>query len=306
MSRLSLLAVLFALVVAAYLRGILGTDADPATDETGARGPSRCIGEHGEDLGPLDPPTDACAVAEDHPNDAVAAAACKGIGPFERGEFTFPNDLLLGDATARRFGVPALANLWPMFEKQLRDAPSSEFRLYARIGDLTARVTAEDLQGLESVDAVTMPALHCAHIPLPSSYANRLAEAHARGGYDTTHVLMALFWIRDLGCPSPIDDDFFQEIVAGTADLIDHDHTMTTDLEIEAAAFLAYLGERERIPDGFLEGVVRNQQPNGAWGGWMPDDAPNGHTSGLALLYLHELLFPGRDAMPTVTRCMRH
>jgi hypothetical protein len=282
-----------------------GGDLEPDAGDASAPPEARCIDEDGADLGPLDPPVDACALADSNPDDAVAAAACLAIGPFERGEFTYPNDLLLGDVTARRFGLEALRSLWPLYELELLEMPSRELRLYARIADLTARVSAEDLEGLTSVDAVTMPALHCLYHPLPAGYADRMIDALALGGYESTHVTLALMWFDDLGCPSPVDAAFYEEALTTTASFIDDDHAITNDLEIESAAFLAYLGESDRIPAGFLEGVIQNQQPEGGWGGFMPDDPPNGHTSGLALWYLHEVLSPGRVAMPMVTRCLR-
>lgn len=284
--------------------GALPDGGDATVDGALPTGP-RCIGEDGADLGPLDPPVDACALSASDPEDALAAAACLARGPFERGEFDFPNDLLVGDVTARRFGVPSLSGLWDAYEALLLDSPSREVRLYARIADLTSLVSPDDLEGLASVDAVTMPALHCQYIPPPADYADRLVEALPLGGYETSHVLLALLWLDDNGCESPVDASFHEEALAATAALIDDDHTFANDLEIEAGALLEYLGEGHRIPAGFLDAVLLSQQEGGSFSPFSVEGLPNGHTSGLALWYLHEVLFPGRTAMPMITRCLR-
>lgn len=236
----------------------------------------------------------ACLLASGSSATPMAMAACSAVRAFERGDFASPFDLLLGDVSARRFQVPELSGLWGRYQTALQQDPSVELRTYARVADAAAQVTAGDLQALRGLDEYTGPALHCRDHALPSGYAESLANKLAAGGYDTSHVLLALMWIRDAGCQNPTDGDFYEAALTATAGLIDTDHQVTNDLEIEAATFLAYLGEGARIPTGFASAVIANQQPSGVWSELDPSGQPNGHTTGLALWYLHELLFPGR------------
>jgi hypothetical protein len=277
--------------------GLVDGDVDAVIPE------SHCVGRDGEDLGPPEPPTDACALADAEPSNEIAAAACLALEPYLRGEFSLPFDLLLGDVTHRRFGVSALSHLWGEYLEILKAWPMVEWRSYGRVGDASMTMTAEELATLESVNAVTGPALHCLDHPLPERYPELLEDDLALGGYPATHVLMALFWLDDLGCESPTDEAFYEEAVATTEALIDDDHATTTDLEIESAAFLAYIGEGHRVPAGFLEGVLANQLPEGGWTD-VPGGGADGHTTGLGLWYLHELLFPGRFTT-MVTPCVR-
>lgn len=246
-----------------------------------------------------EPPTDACAVASAEPGNRLAAAACRALGPFVRMELTSPLDVLLADVTARRFGVAALSQLWAAYQKALRATPSLELRVYARVGDAAVRVTPAELRMLNQFDAFTAPALYCREHPLPADYADTLTRALREGQYSVTHVLMALFWLRERSCAQPVSDALFDETLAATASLIDADHAQITDLELEAAAFLAHVGEARQIAPGFLDGVIASQLPGGGWSAGHPMDAPSGHSSGLGLLYLHELLFPGRTT-PTI------
>jgi len=247
-------------------------------------------------------PTDLCAAADLDPSDALASAACRAIAAFARDDFQFARDYLLADVVARRFRVPALAGMWPMFLQAVVSADAGA-KLYTRIGDASKTATLADLAPLEGVDAATAPALFCKSLPYPSGYADLLATDLALGGYETTHVLLALLWIRDQGCVDPTPAGFRDQALAASADLIDGDHAAITDLELESAALLAALGAPGRIPAGFLPGVLAAQLPSGAWRAG-PGEAPLGHTTGLALWYLHELRFPG-SPVPSVSALPR-
>lgn len=251
------------------------------------------------------PPTDACALAASEPDNALAAATCRAIEAFVRGDFLDAPTLLIADVTARRFRVEALAPLWRAFE-DARDAEAGGVMgVFARLGDADVTVTAAELSRLDGpVDAFTAPALHCREHPLPEEgYVEVLREHLSYGGYSATHVLLALFWLEDRGCTLPVDQDFYEEAIAATAVEIDSDHAEITDLEIESAAFLAYLGEEARIPEGFLEGVIAAQKESGGFAN-PPSEVPLGHTSSLALWYLHESLYPRRTA-PMIHACSR-
>jgi len=238
--------------------------------------------------------TDACLLAAAEPNNGPAVAACRAIEPFARGDFTEPFDLLAGDVSARRFRVAGLSGLWSLYQQALAQTPTAALRVYARVGDAAAQLTADELSTLTGFDAYTGPALHCREHPLPSDFGAVLADNVALGGYAATHALLALLWLGDRACPSPGGDTFLEATLTASAAVIDQDHSLTTDLEMEAAALLAYLGEAGRVPAGFVDGVVANQQDGGGWGPYAPTDPASGHTSALALWYLHELLFPGQ------------
>lgn len=236
-------------------------------------------------------PTDVCAEAGREPSNGIAAAACRAVRAFARNDFTETRDYLVADVVARRFGETALAGMWPMFAARL---PTSgpDIRIYARIGDAAVTTTSAEIEALEGVDLATGPALHCRSIPYPAEYAARLEADLALGGYETSHVLLALMWIRDQGCADPTPAGFYARALDATAALIDADHAVVTDLEIECATLLAYLGESSRIPTGFVEGVLAAQLPSGGWRAG-PGEPALGHTSALALWLLEEVLHPG-------------
>jgi hypothetical protein len=246
--------------------------------------------------------TDLCATAARDPADAVAAAACRAIEAFARDEFRYARDYLLADVVARRFRVAALGGMWPMFLATVAGSDAGA-QLYARIGDASRTATPADLAALEGVDAATGPALFCRSLPYPAGYAGLLAADLVLGSYETTHVLLALLWIREQGCPDPTPPGFLEQAVEANVAIIDGDHASITDVEVESAALLAAMGEVDRVPAGFLTGLLAAQQPGGAWPAG-PGEAPLGHTTGLALWYLYELRFPG-STVPVVSALPR-
>jgi len=251
-----------------------------------------------EDAGPLglwSPPGDACALYADNAANLLAAAACGGVATIVQGDFSSAFDALLADVSRRRFGVDALHGMWGAYAAQLASASTAQLRVYARVGDPAVVAAPEDLAVLVPPDAYTSAALYCDVYPLALDYPDTLSQALVQDGYAATHVLLSLMWLSDNGCVDPTDAAFHESVLAGVAGLIDSDLSSITDLEVEAATFLAYSGERERIVPGFTEALLAAQRIDGGWPADPSALDSNGHTTGLAVWYLHELLFPGRS-----------
>ena len=265
-----------------------------------------CVASTGELIAVEDASTSVCKMARTDFFNRKAIAACLGLQPFIKGDFSFPSDILLADVLARRFAINELSDQWQRYELILQSSDDAQLRVFQRLGDAAARVDRATIESLEGMDAYTSPALHCLSHPLPEDFYERLNNALAAGRYETAHVLLAIIFLKDIGCEINIEADFMEAVLSANAALIDENHTLLTDLEMEAAAFLSYSGQANRIPEGFLEAVLSQQLPSGGWK-WatnLSDDSVNGHTSSLALWYLLENLFPGRKT-PMVSQCVR-
>lgn len=246
-------------------------------------------------VGPWSPPGDACALYAKDAANLLAAAACRGVAAFARGDFSNAFDKLLADVTRRRFGVEALDGMWGAYAAQLVSASTEQLRVYARVGDAAAVATPKDLAVLAHPNSYTSAALYCDVYPLARDYQDTLSKALVDGGYGATHVLLALMWVSDNGCADPTDAAFHERVLSSVAALIDKDLSSITDLEVEAASFLAYSGEGARIVPGFAKALLAAQRSDGGWSVAPSSLESNGHTTGLAVWYLHELLFPGRS-----------
>jgi hypothetical protein len=211
-------------------------------------------------------------------------------------------DLVLADVVRRRFDVAALAPIEPALASEIATQGAPDARVLLRIATPDAVVTRAELDALTgTVDPFTGPALHCDRIPLPAGYARTLESNVRPGEYQLTHVVLAMIWIEDNHCARPYSDDLRARVIAETAKLVHAGDGETTDLELEAAALLSYLGEERRLPPSFIDDVVAAQRPNGGWAIASPYRDTNGHTTGFALWFLCESLWPGRTE-PMVAR----
>jgi hypothetical protein len=212
------------------------------------------------------------------------------------GQSQEPEAMLWLDVMFRRFGIEEFANSLQQFDQLIYLYPSKlpELRLFRRIADYNNPISAYDLKRVKiDLDRITLPALYCDRLDLPSDYLKVLEERVSRGGYQLTHVLLAWIWIQENGCEPELPDDFIEDLYHANAALIDTD-PIVTDLELEAAAFLCLAGQSELVDDSFLEQVIASQDADGGWGSdrrW--------HTTILGLLYLLHVEFPS-DTYPPV------
>jgi len=207
-----------------------------------------------------------------------------------------PEAMLWLDVMHRRFGIEEFANSLQRFDQLLywHSAQSSVTRLFRRIADYNNPIHAEDLKKVKNdLDIITLPALYCDRLDLPSDYLVVLEEGISQGGYQLTHVLLAWIWIQENGCELELPDGFIEDMYHANAALINTD-PIVTDLELEAAAFLCLAGQSELIDDSFIERVIANQNIDGGWG-----SGKRWHTTILGLLFLLHVESPS-DTYPPV------
>lgn len=221
-------------------------------------------------------------------------AVAKAIKFFEWSQE--PEAMLWLDVMYRRFGIKSFANSLQRFDQLIYLYPGnpSELRPFRRIADYNNTIHAEDLKRVRfALDRITLPALYCDRLDLPSDYLMVLEEGVSRGGYQLTHVLLAWVWIQENGVELELPDGFIEDLYLANAELINND-SIVTDLELEAAAFLCLAGQSELIDDSFLEQVIASQDIDGGW-----ESSKRWHTTIVGLLYLLHVEFPS-DAYPPV------
>lgn len=198
------------------------------------------------------------------------------------------------DVMHRRFGIHEFANALYQFDHLLYWYPSqsSGMHLFRRMADYNNRISPHDLKKVTNeLDLITLPALYCDRLDLPSDYSMVLEEGVSQGGYQLTHVLLAWIWIQENGGELELPDGFIEDMYHANAALINTD-PIVTDLELEAAAFLCLAGQSELIDDSFIERVIASQDIDGGWGA-----RARWHTTILGLLFLLHIELPS-DAYP--------
>lgn len=199
--------------------------------------------------------------------------------------------LLLMDAMHRRFAIADFAGAAAQYDATIAELPEPpvDALAFRRIFDPTQTLTAEQLAAIApGVNEVTVPALFCDVLPFPAAYAERLQQDAAMGGYELTHVALALRWIDELGCAPPVDVAFADQVATDTLALVDASDGLD-DLEIEAALFAALLVGIDVLPADLGDAVLAGQLDDGTWPHDAGDVEGDWHTTGLGLFLVLEL-----------------
>lgn len=209
--------------------------------------------------------------------------------------------LLVFDYQARRWNVTRLAG----FRRYAltvagATAPANAF---VRMFGSNHHASAAALGLLRSTDRLTAVALECEHSPLPAKYADVLRAAVTAGGYEATHVLLALGWIRELGCSLPSASSIGRVAVDRVSAELGQAPAVN-DLSLEQSCFLGYAGAARDVRPHWSDQVRRAQRADGGWAE-DPSAAPvgdhdptrsNWHTTGLGLCSLLFSTSPGAAA----------
>jgi hypothetical protein len=218
----------------------------------------------------------------------------------ESGEPSNAYALLLLDVVHRRFGIAAFADALQRYDQIMAVRPDQAplMRVFRRIADYGNPLQDWDLQEVsEDIDLVTVPALYCDRLGIPSSYASMLNRATRLGDYMLTHALLACIWIQENGCEVPLPDESIENMYRANAALIGDD-PVVDDLELEAATFLYLAGQGALVNHAFVERVIAVQNDDGGW--LRSSDTPGDsdwHTTVLGLLLLLHVEYPS-DSYP--------
>ena len=191
----------------------------------------------------------------------------------------------------RRFGIEALADLPDRYRSfRARGVDRADgVDLFERLIDPAARLQRERLAGVpHPVDRFTIEALYCDQFPLSDGYETLLQQMIAKGGYELTHVALAIEWLDENRCdprpPPALRTQVAERMAAGVR--IDG---RLDDFELESAAFLYYLGRGDLVPRGFAASLVEAQNADGGWAEEWPgtgESASNWHPTAMALWIL--------------------
>lgn len=160
---------------------------------------------------------------------------------------------------------------------------------------------APEMLAKGGINVITIPALYCDQVPYPMAYASILEAGLRTGGYELTHVGMALRWIDENGCSSPMDASFEPTVARAIAELANPADGVT-DLEIEASAVLMYLGRRDLVRADMIDAIANAQRPNGGWSTDSADKsiATSWHPTAMALWALLGQHAPDVEMSPMI------
>jgi hypothetical protein len=158
---------------------------------------------------------------------------------------------------------------------------------------------ADRLRATQGTDAFVGRALYCDIEPLPPEYRETLERSVLRGGYELTHVSLALKLARDNGCHISGELEVRQHAVERMRVLIRSASTelaQERDVRYEAMALMGDF-EKERFDDEVVARLMREQQADG---GWKPaaDGPSHPHSTMVALWALLAHSYSGAAEVP--------
>lgn len=327
------------LALVALLAAACGTDARPrpsgaATPRVDASS-ADAAGESPLDAAPRDAPdgsadarasVDARADATERPDATLADAAREGAAPEDAGDggredpdapdgagtrlalaieralayarsiTTTPTHELVMQYPARRHRLPGWEDALARYDAA---SGGAQDRVFRRVLDRTTRPSAADLDALTGIDAYTSAALYCDVRPLPPDYAATLGAAAALGGYELTHVLLALVWAEENGCPPPLAPAARAAIESEVARLAGTPGP-PPDLVIEAEAFLHLVGRRDLLHPELTDAILRLQLDDGGFPVVPGSTASDFHPTSLALWVLLGVQNPEAPLVPLI------
>jgi hypothetical protein len=232
--------------------------------------------------------------------EKVEAAIAEAFAALARPEIDDPYELLFLDLAYRRFGRSEGAGAMADYVMTTTEPPQPDRWLMARWGNAALPHDGAAIAGMERSNSNRglLEAMYCKEQPIPADYAIYARDAIANGGYDLTHVLSGYAFAKEAGCAYPLPPDEVEAMVQTTAAMLPG--TGMTDLQLEAALILAWLGRKELLPADTLSRMLSVRWKNGAWGQTQTSKMADGHATMLALNLMLELTATPRG--PVVAR----
>jgi len=157
-----------------------------------------------------------------------------------------------------------------------------------------------------ATDEILLKALYCNHFPPDDNFLETLKIYADKGGYDLTHSLLALQWLKENNCIQTYWEEMFEGksqlittedyIIKQNLELIDAADNYN-DLFIEAIAFVQYAGYHSLIKHEWVQNIIALQQMDGGWKRSSTHNESDIHASLLALWALLEWVDPGNSVL---------
>ncbi|MBM4361999.1 MAG: hypothetical protein FJ104_04920, partial [Deltaproteobacteria bacterium] len=231
--------------------------------------------------------------------DAAAtrlAGAIERALAYARAITTTPTFELVMQYPARRHRIPGWEDALARYDAA---ASSGQERVFRRVLDRATRPSPADFDALAGIDLYTSAALYCDLRPLPPDYPATLTAAAGLGGYELTHVLLALVWAEENGCPPPLGAAARAAIESEVA-AIAGTPGPPPDLVIEAEAFLHLARRTDLLHPALTDELLALQLDDGGFPVVPASIRSDWHPTGLALWVLLAVKDPGAPRVPLI------
>jgi len=168
--------------------------------------------------------------------------------------------------------------------------------LYYRLVNKDFTISEEALKnGFNNLtNEITLKSLYCGDYPVEANFLEILRSEADKDGYNLTHSLLALQWLKENDCIDSEKNKKTEEyFIRKSIELINSAKEFD-DLTIEAIAFVQYAGYHGLISEKWIQKIIALQQKDGGWKWSSKHGKTSEHTSVVALWVLLEWLYPGK------------
>lgn len=204
-----------------------------------------------------------------------------------------PNQKLLMTYIQRKFDI---ADLIPpeltSFNYALRLQNPEEMEYIYRIVDPNSLMDQPPKAVASEISRLTIASANCDRFPLPTNFWKSVDRQIVAGGYELTHIALALVLLRDNGCAlPPIAATVEDRVVSGMLALADDAQTLA-DLRYESMVLLQMLGRHDLVKKDWINAVLAEQLPSGGWAAEANSTKESDHATVLAFWALLEYQYP--------------
>lgn len=211
---------------------------------------------------------------------------------------------LILDYLQRKFDLDMKLNAGtsPITIKTNADNYPLEIHFVERIAYPDKLVSAKPRNVLDPMSWVTVYSANCDHTPLPKDFWTKVKQNYSQGGYEMTHILLALSFMKDNGCAVPDQArEIEREVIAAMIQLA-NDPATNADLRYESIAFIMLAGKYDSVNSEWIQKILSEQRPDGSWSFTLNDGKSNDHATTLALWAILEYKNPNKPYEPLIRR----
>jgi hypothetical protein len=154
----------------------------------------------------------------------------------------------------------------------------------------------------DGVKVTNIYSANCDHIPLPGNYWQTVDQNISTGGYYAAHVVLALEFMKDNGCPLPANVVDISNRVAQVLAKLADDPNAIADLRYEAVAFLLLSGKDDLVKPEWIDRIISEQRASGGWSKEVGGAKDDYHATLLAFWALLEHSRPNTSNEPFIRR----
>lgn len=215
-----------------------------------------------------------------------------------------PEQRLILDYLQRKFDLDPKLNVQntPLIIKADPNNYPLEIHFVERIAYPDKLVTAMPRNVLDPMSWVTVYSANCDHTPLPKDFWPKVRQNYSQGGYEMTHIVLALSFMRDNGCTIPNEAEGIEREVIAAMTRLANDPVTNADLRYESIAFIMLAGGYDSVNNGWIQKILSEQRPDGSWSFTLDDGKSNDHATTLALWAILEYKNPNKPYEPFIRR----